>query len=78
LRSFSNCKSFKLYCDRNYEWPNEQEKANISKDFKNLGGIDNVIGAVDGTYCRIEVPPEYPTAYLNRKCFYYGDLASNL
>jgi hypothetical protein len=42
----------------------------IEAGFKNMSGIDNIIGAVDGTYVKIDAPPVDQEAYINRKCFH--------
>lgn len=35
-----------------------------------MGGLDNVIGAIDGTYVKIKAPKDFPENYINRKCFH--------
>jgi DDE superfamily endonuclease len=56
--------------DEILKWPGEAEIDVYKQQFKKMGGLDGVIGAIDGTYCKIEAPKKDPTAYINRKCFF--------
>lgn len=52
------------------QWP-QGEKINIIKgQFKSFAGIENVIGAVDGTYVPIKAPTIDAEVFNTRKCFY--------
>jgi DDE superfamily endonuclease len=52
------------------KWPNEQEMAAISNGFESMSGIKNIIGAIDGTYVKIDAPHADQEAYINRKCYH--------
>lgn len=42
----------------------------ITKEFKKIGRISNVIGAIDGSHIPIKAPHLFPVDYFNRKGFY--------
>ncbi|XP_050453259.1 uncharacterized protein LOC126852462 [Cataglyphis hispanica] len=42
----------------------------IKENFKSFAGIENVIGAIDGTYIPIKTPKEDAEVFNTRKCFY--------
>lgn len=50
-------------------WPTGDRLQAVKSGFKRMKQIENVIGAVDGTYCPIKAPNEYAQSYTNRKCF---------
>jgi DDE superfamily endonuclease len=52
------------------KWPSEAEIPIVAEQFRTKSKIPNIIGAVDGTYCKIEAPKMDSVAYLNRKCFH--------
>ena len=52
------------------KWPTENEMRDICRKFQQKAGIPNVIGAIDGTYVKIDAPKEHPEEYINRKCIY--------
>lgn len=52
------------------KWAEAGNRREISRQFHRFGGIQNIIGAVDGTYVPIKAPKRNPTAYINRKCFH--------
>ncbi|XP_051170506.1 putative nuclease HARBI1 [Leptopilina boulardi] len=39
---------------------------NISREFENMAGIPDVIGAVDGCHIPISAPTDHPESYINR------------
>lgn len=47
-------------------WPNEQEKQE-TRDFFQIKGFSNVIGAIDGCHIHIDKPSSDPESYYNRK-----------
>lgn len=51
------------------KWPSGDRLKAVREGFKKIKRIDNVIGAVDGTYCPIKAPKEHVQSYTNRKCF---------
>lgn len=52
------------------KWPHTAEMTKIGDKFKQIAGLDRVIGVIDGTYIRIDAPKENKQAYINRKGFY--------
>ncbi|XP_044766191.1 putative nuclease HARBI1 [Coccinella septempunctata] len=50
------------------KWPESYE--NITRKFKKRGGIDGVIGAIDGTHISITTPSYMSNKYLNRKQYH--------
>jgi hypothetical protein len=38
------------------KWPNQQEMIEISNAFERMSGIKNIIGAIDGSYVKIDAP----------------------
>lgn len=50
-------------------WPSGERLQKVRAGFKKLKQIDNIIGAVDGTYCPIKAPKEHAQSFTNRKCF---------
>lgn len=51
-------------------WPDLNRMGEIEEGFKNIKGISKIIGAVDGTYIKIDAPSEYPRDYINRKMYH--------
>ncbi|XP_039314687.1 putative nuclease HARBI1 [Solenopsis invicta] len=51
-------------------WPIEGELPLIKEKFKAIAGIDDVIGALDGTYVPIKAPTKDAQTYRNRKMQY--------
>jgi DDE superfamily endonuclease len=65
-------RTIRIICSLSSEiirWPNAREISDYQKKFKKLSGLNGIVGAIDGTYCKIEAPKKDPTAYINRKCF---------
>jgi len=52
------------------KWPTNEEMLSIKYKFYKFGGIENVIGAIDGTYVPIKAPLKYADVYIIRKCNY--------
>ncbi|KAK0416636.1 hypothetical protein QR680_012601 [Steinernema hermaphroditum] len=52
------------------KWPSENEARHISQRFFQTTGIPNIIGAIDGTHCRIQAPVDREYEYVNRKQFH--------
>ncbi|CAB5195638.1 unnamed protein product [Rhizophagus irregularis] len=53
------------------EWPTSEEHKKVNEGFENLGGLKNVIGAVDGTYIPMRnAPNKDPEVYFTRKKCY--------
>ncbi|EXX63376.1 hypothetical protein RirG_152920 [Rhizophagus irregularis DAOM 197198w] len=49
-------------------WPTSEERKKVNEGFENLGGLKNVIGAVDGTYIPMRnAPNKDPEVYFTRK-----------
>jgi hypothetical protein len=49
-------------------WPTEESRKIIHSGFKNIGGFENVIGAIDGTHIILaNAPLKQPEIYWNRK-----------
>lgn len=51
------------------KWPDSTRMIQNKNEFEKLGGLKNVIGAVDGTYVACKVPKDQYLAYTNRKMF---------
>lgn len=51
-------------------WPTQDEMVEIENGFERMLGMKNVIGAIDGTYVKIDAPQVHPEQYINRKCFH--------
>jgi hypothetical protein len=50
------------------KWPMLEEREKVHEGFKNLGGLKDVIGAVDGTYIPMKnAPTKDPEVYFTRK-----------
>ena len=50
------------------KWPTLEERKKVHEGFENLGGLKNVIGAVDGTYIPMKnAPSKDPEVYFTRK-----------
>jgi hypothetical protein len=50
------------------KWPISEERKKVHEGFENLGGLKNVIGAVDGTYIPMKnAPNKDPEVYFTRK-----------
>ena len=50
------------------KWPTLEERKKVHEGFENLGGLKNVIGAVDGTYVPMRnAPSKDPEVYFTRK-----------
>ncbi|KAF7997433.1 hypothetical protein HCN44_006004 [Aphidius gifuensis] len=53
------------------QWPNtHQEKQLISDQFRDIQGIDGIIGAIDGSHIKIVRPIENQRDYYNRKMYH--------
>lgn len=50
-------------------WPNEEEKQE-TRNFFQMKGFSNVIGAIDGSHIRIDKPSSDPDSYYNRKKYF--------
>lgn len=51
-------------------WPSPEGIAKISAGFREVNGIPNIVGAIDGTHIRIKAPKYHPQDYFNRKGYY--------
>lgn len=51
-------------------WPPESQLSYIQERFKSFAGLNNVIGAIDGTFVPIKAPNVDPEVYVTRKCNY--------
>lgn len=51
-------------------WPRGERLNRVKDKFEDMAGIEEVIGAVDGTYVPIKAPKEHPEVYITRKCNY--------
>jgi hypothetical protein len=50
------------------KWPTGENKQNTLEGFKNIGGMENVIGAIDGSHVVLaNAPLKQPETYWNRK-----------
>jgi len=50
------------------KWPTSEEHKKVQEGFENLGGLKNVIGAIDGTYIPLRnAPNKDPEVYFTRK-----------
>ena len=56
--------------ESNIIWPNQEVKQSIIAGFKKMGGINNCVGANDGTHINIQGVGEYRAAYTTRKLSY--------
>ena len=52
------------------KWPNQNCKSQIIAGFRRMGGINNCVGAIDGTHINIQGVGEYRAAYTTRKLSY--------
>ena len=53
------------------KWPTLEERKKVHEGFENLGGLKNVIGAVDGTYIPMKnAPNKNPEVYFTQKKCY--------
>lgn len=52
------------------KWPSGNRISQVKAGFKKIKQLNNVVGAIDGTYCPIKAPKSNPKAYICRKCFY--------
>ncbi|PKY53917.1 hypothetical protein RhiirA4_472402 [Rhizophagus irregularis] len=51
-----------------FEWPTGEAKHNTHEGFKNIGGMENIIGAIDGSHIGLaNAPLRQPETYWNRK-----------
>ncbi|CAB5107573.1 unnamed protein product [Rhizophagus irregularis] len=61
------------------KWPTGEDKQYVHEGFKNIGGMENVIGAIDGSHIGLaNAPLKQPETYWNRKKgneFLLGDSA---
>lgn len=49
-------------------WPDDERKKEIKKGFKQICGLDNIIGSLDGTLCGLETKPRLNgDSYISRK-----------
>ncbi|KAL6420925.1 hypothetical protein ACFW04_013808 [Cataglyphis niger] len=67
--SLKNFKSIYKIAPNIIKWPHG-EVVIIKEKFKSFAGIENVIGAIDGTYIPIKTPKEDAEVFNTRKCFY--------
>lgn len=51
-------------------WPQEQDMPITCTKFKGIVGIDNIIGAIDGTFIPIKAPQLHPEVFRTRKSNY--------
>ncbi|KAI4467766.1 hypothetical protein MML48_2g00003172 [Holotrichia oblita] len=51
-------------------WPREEEMETTINAFRNIAGMDNVVGAIDGTFIPIKAPHNDPEVYKTRKLIY--------
>ncbi|RIA92928.1 hypothetical protein C1645_820002 [Glomus cerebriforme] len=50
------------------KWPTGEAKHNTHEGFKNIGGMENIIGAIDGSHIGLaNAPLRQPETYWNRK-----------
>ena len=50
------------------KWPTGEDKQDVHRGFKNIGGMDNIIGAIDGSHIVLaNAPLKQPETYWNRK-----------
>ncbi|PKC07433.1 hypothetical protein RhiirA5_292199 [Rhizophagus irregularis] len=50
------------------KWPTGEDKQYVHEGFKNIGGMENVIGAIDGSHIGLaNAPLKQPETYWNRK-----------
>jgi hypothetical protein len=52
------------------QWPTGERAQAVVSGFKDMRGIDGVIGAIDGTHISISAPKKEPADYINRKGFH--------
>jgi hypothetical protein len=52
------------------KWPNNERKDVVRRGFKNITGINNVLGAIDGCHINIRRPSKAQHVYCNRKSEY--------
>ena len=70
LREFVNVIIVKFLTEK-IIFPNTLLEINeITSEFKRIGRIPNVFGAIDGSHIPIKAPHLYPVDYFNRKGFY--------
>jgi hypothetical protein len=63
-------KALRLLARQFIKWPNQQEMQQIENGFYQMSGIRKIIGAIDGTYIKIDAPAADQDAYINRKCYH--------
>jgi len=56
--------------DDTIRWPQEDYAIAVRKGFRAKRGINNVLGAIDGTAIRIEKPSINEKDYCNRKKYF--------
>ncbi|XP_018402197.1 PREDICTED: putative nuclease HARBI1 [Cyphomyrmex costatus] len=52
------------------KWPSVNRMNTVTEKFKQIAGLDNVLGAIDGSYIEIPAPSIDAHCYLTRKCRY--------
>lgn len=52
------------------KWVSAERRKVLKSAFKKRGGLEGVVGMVDGTYINISAPNIDPEAYIHRKCGY--------
>ncbi|XP_018359987.1 PREDICTED: putative nuclease HARBI1 [Trachymyrmex cornetzi] len=52
------------------QWPKGAVATKVMREFEQVCGFPNVIGAIDGTHIKIRAPKEDPDSYINRKGFH--------
>jgi hypothetical protein len=63
----------KVVCDlapRIIKWPSEEQIEETKTKIRNMAGLPNVIGCVDGTYVEIKAPKGDAQSYITRKSNY--------
>jgi len=70
LRDFINIIITKFLAEK-IAFPNTELEVNeITSEFRRIGRIPNIIGAIDGSHIPIKAPHLFPVDYFNRKGFY--------
>lgn len=51
-------------------WPTGERLRQVKEKYQRIGGLQNVVGSVDGTFVPIKAPKTDPQSYITRKCNY--------
>ena len=51
-------------------WPIGERLNEVTNGFKDLNGLPDCIGAIDGSHFRINKPPKHQEDYVNRKSYH--------